>query len=256
MSQVLLTVTQTGFGTSWDTTWCLRQAASGPDLTENDLATLIAPNGQLLPFNVPTFTDPNDEDYQAENPIQTILALHRLLQDTNVSLTAIYLSDGKKNPGSSVFFSGSINLACLRSITPGNVAPLSICWNIERQPGFFSQKPGRIYLRAALGENEIVPGIRDGVTWFDTTTSAAAITRLNTAMGLANISFFFNTAGEPGSWEIAIPKYAGDNQPNAGQLVGATPIATLVSADPVSRQLTRGKRRKVANGGPSGPSGA
>lgn len=250
MSIGLLTIKTSAAGEDWVNTWGV--SAGGIDeerLTDEDMDELIgagvdlAINGVSLPGD-PAFAG-------TTSLLAAVIAFHRTVTFQGANVTGLYLSDGKDDklvPGANRYLSLALNLPCLR-VGAGDgsaVIPLSITWLINRNPLGRSQRPGRLYLRFALVDGETRPGTKDGVDWTDASTAAAAVARLESAVTTSGMSNYFLTSGIPATPYLGLPTYAREETANAGDLVSMTPLRGLVSHNPVSRQLTRGRRKKAA----------
>lgn len=246
MAYALVTIKTEGFGTDWVNTWGVNNAVRPQPFDEGDLGNLLSFDGELVDLNNPLLTTPTDQDFgNIATVLVSLIAFHRIVTADNCRITGVYVSDGKDNDQQTVFYSAALNLNGFLATLDSETTPLSICWLIKRQPNIFSMKPGRLYLRAALTDGEVQAGMRDGVTWASPAASQLAQTRLNSAVTASGLDLYFGAAGATDRWEVGIPRYSPAGAADEGQLTSVQPIQALVSGDPVSRQLNRGKRRKA-----------
>lgn len=251
----ILTVTIEGAGEEWSNTWGVGDldAANFGPLNEADVATLVGG----VDFGNPEATDPTEtSSYQGPtNVIAAIVGFTRYITIQPAVITRLYLGDGTKNSEganpTSVFWTAGVNLPALSQEgagVDGVVVPLSIAWLLNRNPVGFSQRAGRLYLRHALVDASVRPGTRDGVQWQSAAAAEAANSRLSTALSISSLEDYFGATADPtGSGVgVGIPKYYRQGTANAGEIQSLSRIAGLSSHDPVSRQLTRGRRRTPA----------
>lgn len=223
-------------------------------LDEDDLTVLT----QGVDFTDPAISDPDNPAYLgAQSPLVALLGFHRRMTYTPAVITGLYVTDGKRNGGASVgdtnYFSANLNLAALKDVGGNGQTrvPLSLAWLVNRNPAGFGVKPGRLYLRYALTDEQVRAGTRDGVTWATVQASIDAGAYLATTLNNTGMIDWLGGTGSPtpGPLEIGLPRYVaagGAGGLAAGELFAITKLASYSSHDPVSRQLTRGRRRRTS----------
>lgn len=250
-----LIVVKTAVGSDdWTNTWGVKIGDTTSALVEGEIEALLAGG---TPDN-PALSDTTPQgNFQGDvSPLYSILAFHRRVTIGPARITGVYITDGKRNnqvTPTNVYASYATSLASTYG-TPvednAGIVPLSICWLINRNVAGFGHKPGRLYLRHALPDTAVRPGTRDGVDWQTAAIGAdqaAALALYVEGSGLG--AWFANGAPADNAIpaQIGLPVYAGEFATGqAGNLMDVLPLASLSSHNPVSRQMTRGRRRAKA----------
>jgi hypothetical protein len=245
MTPVALVVIEKSFaGRIWTNTHALLvPGEQGDELTDFGIATIVGLGGASIDD---ANTDPSNEDFDNTLPVITrLLAFERLMHSTSVDFTRVYVSDGK-TPGveTGPFASISLSFAGLGTFATGaSITQLNTILQINRVPVGFSNRPGRLQLRAALGKGEVIPGSEDGAS-IDPQSRPAIQQRLALALSQSNLDGLFGPVGDNDPVKYVIPKFVREGLPNAGAINGYTPVRTLVVADAGGRQTRRGRRRR------------
>lgn len=235
-------------GQEWDNTWGVTVGPTSGVMTLADLESLVG----TLPVAGLT-----DETTYHDNPgyggatsiIAAILSFERAMHYQNVVFTHVAINDGP-TPGddTGVFWSQAVNFNGKReggtSIPSVSIAPLNVALLINRNPAALSVKPGRLYLRAVLRDIDIKPGSRVGVTWENSTQSADVTTSFNAIVTASLITTYMaSPSTEMPSIHLAVPHYS-KIPAEKRKVVSGSPIGSLSVGAPVSRQMTRGRRRR------------
>lgn len=251
----LLVIKTSAAGEEWSNTWGIGVGGEQlGELTASDIDELRAD----IDFTIPGNTDAIAATNRGESsPIAALIAFHRLVTATPATITGVYLSDGKEQPNSStsnVYWSQALNLQCLRDVSgPAETRmPLSIAWLVNRNPEGYGVKPGRVYLRHVLTDGNVKPGTRDGVEWESVAVSSGFSALLNQAVTDSELALWLGASVSPTASYVGLPRYAPAGTSSEGNLIFMNRIQSLSSHNPVSRQLTRGRRRKASTTGVGG----
>lgn len=259
MSGAIVTIKTQGAGTDWDNTWGLlvdetSALSNQTTLTNVQLQGLL----DLGEINSGT-TNPNLSIFDGDqNILASIVAFHRMITYAPARIISIKISDGKKNEESgSVWWSSSLDLICLRDEdASGNeyplsaIAPLNVSWLLNRNPAVLSRRTGRMYLRYVLLKSAIEPGTRDGVDWSSSSVSVDSANFLASVLSESKLADWMLSGAGPLPYGVGVPHYVRKGLPGEGDLLDVALIRSITSHNPVSRQLTRGKRRKPTNPAP------
>lgn len=195
-------------------------------------------------------TDPSDPGFAgAISPIASILAFDRLMTAAAVGYTRLYVSDGK-TPGdpTGAFATFPLNFGGLALVATGpeDIAPLNIALQINRQPIGFSQRQGRIQMRAALSKQELQPFTEDGVNIAPSALNNVNARLLNAVSNSLIQAEWMIPGADNDEPHLVIPKYRPEDHAEAGAVFGATPIASFELGDAIGRQRRRGRRERPA----------
>lgn len=244
MGIALVTIKTTLNGEEWSNTWGLRVGETGNvPITDEELATIMG----YAPLTDETTSPGADTTPYAGplSPLAAIIGFHRLVTYEQATVSSLYVSDGRKNGALSVYATLGLGFPCLRpNSVPDSIVPLSLIWDVTRNPGLYSTRPGRLQLRAALADSAVKPGTRSGVQWTDSAWPASMATLLATSVANSNIDHYFSGSFEETPSDIGIPHY-GNSLLQPGELIDVVPMISLTSNKPASRQLTRGRRRSA-----------
>lgn len=242
----LVVVEKTFGGEAFSNTYALQNGPfSSAPLNNADLAAFV---GTATGGFGGDETNPEvSGDYLGEtSPLACILGFDRMMTSGNVQYTRLYVSDGKTPgvpTGAFATFPLSFFGLAMAGAGPETIAPLNVALQINRIPASFSQRAGRLQLRAALVRTELEPFGRDGVT-LSTAGQLAAIGRLQNAI---TQSFIFEELFEPDTAaagpRMVIPKYSAVDDATLGAIIGSGDIANFQLGDAVGRQVPRGRRR-------------
>jgi hypothetical protein len=245
----ILTITKNVEGQEWVNTWGIVKGTPVGALSNAELAAILATNpaGGFTAAN----TNPTDGAYVgADSIIAALLGFERELHYSAVSFSNLNISDGT-TPGAptGAFWSQAISFTGLRDAGAGapiaTVAPLNIACLVNRNSSQISVKAGRIYYRAILLDTQVKPGSKVGVTWTDASAQAALTTALANAESDAGLAAYYSTDSETApDIGLAIPHY-GTVDETEGVVISGNVISGLSMNKPVSRQLTRGRRRRT-----------
>ena len=250
MSTGLLTVTKSAAGEEWANTYGISVGSDNGALTLADLEGIIATNP------ADGFTDENTQaatpEYEGGTSIlAAILGFERQLHYSAVQIVRLTINDGS-TPGTPTgnFWSQAINLAGNKDggspVDAALVAPLSIALLVNRNPAGLSIRPGRVYYRGCLLDTDVRPGSRVGVTWRDDGIATSVRNFVTGAVTAAELdSYFASPSTTLPAIYVSIPHYD-DTDPDVGQVISGSPVTSFSANKPVSRQLTRGRRRAVA----------
>ena len=195
-------------------------------------------------------TDPSDPLWVgATSPIASIIAFDRLMTAAAVGYSRLYVSDGK-TPGdpTGAFATFPLNFSGLALVATGpeDVAPLNIALQINRQPIGFSQRQGRLQMRAALAKQEVEPFTEDGVSLKPSSLSNVNARLVNAVSNSLIQSDWMIPGADIDEAHLVIPKYRPEDHADAGAVFGATPVASFELGDAIGRQRRRGRRERPA----------
>lgn len=244
MGSGLLTIHMSGYGEAWDNTWGISINDPSEPITQEEIDLISADS--LPAITIDATTDPSDPGYGGAGLIlAAVLGFTRAAHPAEVAITGILLNDGSTpGEGTGPFWSLPLLLNCVAAAPTGeNVAPLSIALLINRGTNVGGVKPGRLYWRAVLQDTEVYPGSRVGVTWPSPTAQTNVVNRMATAATDSGIGLWTPPTVTAPSPMIVIPHYGKTEGVDKGQVISGYPITSIVVNKPVSRQLTRGRRR-------------
>jgi len=249
MTTGILTVTKVSEGQEWANTYGISVGDSTGPLNLADLVAITDTNPAA------GFTSANTEPANAAfaggtSIIAAILGFERLIHYHTVFITRLNLSDSS-TPGTATgpFWSGSVNLQCIKDaaafVDDDAIAPLNCALLVNRNSGLPSVRPGRLYYRAAMLDATVKPGSKVGITWRNTSDANVYSTFILDSQGNSNLDNYMSTSiGPLPPIFLSIPHMT----PGGGDdavIVSAAAVSTLNVNKPVSRQLTRGRRRRV-----------
>lgn len=244
----LVIIEKTYNGESWSNT----HAFSTGEETELDDADLNA-------IGFPLVQSGGTDDFGGQGALpstatflQAIITFERLLHWNDISFTKVYVTDGKiaDLALTNTFAVAAINfggLASVGTVDPNTIMPGNVALQINRAPFNYSNRQGRMLLRGCLLDNEVRFANRGGVAWTNSEAAAVVQNRVDVAFGNSNIAGFMG-ASTTSTVRFCIPKYSTSNVlggARKGQLISAVPIGGLTLVGPVSRQMKRGKKKKV-----------
>lgn len=251
MSTGILIVSKEAAGETWANTYGISVGSSDGPLTLADLGEIVGSNPTAGLTDATT--DPSNAAYGgATSIIAAILGFERRLHYHQVRFTQLNLADGA-TPGDPTgsFWSKAVNFVGLRDFgsleEDGAIAPLNVAMLVSRNAAFLSIKPGRIYYRACLLDNQVKIGSRVGVTWAVGTYPSDMAGLVNTLQVSTHLQDYTSVGAlvTPPIF-LSIPHIAPKSAPNAGQVVSGSIVSNLTTSKPVSRQLTRGRRRAAS----------
>lgn len=247
MSTGILTVTKSLDGQEWANTYGISVGSTPGPLSQEDLGVIIAtnPSGGFNEAN----TNPQAGGYVGSTSIiAAIVGMEREIHYSAVSFVRLNLNDGTTpGTGTGEFWSASINVSGMRDAGAGvpevQIAPLNVALLVNRSGSGLSVKPGRLYYRAVMLDVNIKPGSRVGVTWQDPASKVALIDALTSAMNDAQIDNYLSIDTVPNIHLSIVQASQADG--SEGVIIDGRPVASLSVNKPVSRQLTRGRRRRA-----------
>ncbi|HET6261790.1 MAG TPA: hypothetical protein VFG99_06075 [Chloroflexia bacterium] len=208
-----------------------------------DLDAAVGTNKSLSALN----TDPTNAAFNPQNTIvQAIIGYERMLTASLVSYDRVYLSDGRQNPGTSVFWTEDLGYNGLWSPAGGvtAVAAGSIVLYIARHTPSMSVRSGRLMVRMALAENEVSPQGRGLVSWQDPAARNGVLLRESGARAQSGLEDFYSLTDPATNTVLGIPRYNSTGiGGQKGDVMGMAPISAMVVKYPTSRQVKRGRRR-------------
>lgn len=245
MPAALVIIQKSYQGDDWENTHCV---GIGPDYTgePSDVFLSTIGCGSTLDATTTGGTAPT-------NFLQRLLRFERGMHKTAVTITKVYVTDGKRNRlGNTEYFTQILSLACLDTAPtpPDEIAPGSITVMVNRNPAGYSHRPGRMFFRGMLRESDITFGGPKLVTWQNSTQQAAFSTTLAAVVGSggSNLASHFNGGTNVAGGVYCIPHYKRTvptpAKPNdEGSLIDAYPVASLSNGGVAARQAKRGRRR-------------
>lgn len=245
MGDLLVSVEKTFGGETWANTHCLRMNGAGGTVTDADMATLGVATA---------ITAANTASGGAVNPLTRILSFERLCHQANITISRVYITDGKRNALQmpDYFWSATLSLPGLASSAnqTGTYAPGTVAMIVNRIPTGYNSRSGRLFIRGLLYTGDITFNLRGGVSWNNQTQAGVVQGLVNTAISGSGIATMFNGAANAGAALYCIPHYesakVAPTKTEIGQLVNATPVVNLIPSAPRGRQMLRGKKRKKA----------
>ena len=248
MGTAILVVTKEMDGQEWGNTYGISVGSDDGPASSADIEAIVSTN----PADglIGTTTNPSDPAFAgADSIIAAILGFERMLHFPEVNFTRLNLSDAT-TPGTPTgpFWSQAISFTGVNGIgspiADEAIAPLSICLLVNRNSNLIGVRPGRLYLRAVLGDANVRPGSRVGVTWASSVVQTDISANVMTAVGDSSLdAYMSNPSGPLPGIFLAIPSF--DVVDGEEVIVTSAAISSLTANKPVSRQLTRGRRRRT-----------
>lgn len=239
MGHGLIVVKKNLDGEEFSNTYAFWNEDGTVQLNENDLIAV----GAQVPI-----TDTNTTPSAVQSDLlHSVISFDRALTHTSVNYSEVYITDGTRNETdtSNVFFTAALSFQGLWSSTSpvtGNTTLL-----IQRVPAGFSARKGRLYMRAALAEQEVRLGGDRLITWESGLARSAVIDRVAQAFTASQLNSYTSNGLGTGPL-FTIPQYeeaVGTDGKTIRNLVGGTVISNLVVARPNARQVQKGRKRKV-----------
>lgn len=244
MPIALLTIEKTMAGQTWENTHVL---GLGADFTgtpgDADLTTWGANSA---------IDSAHTSGNGGTNIIQRIINFERLLHTPFVTITRVYLTDGKRNRlGGTEYWTTTTSLAgllagpaAITSLAPGNVTCV-----VNRNPTGFSHRPGRMFIRGMLSDSDVQFAGRSFADFTDANTRTAVATNIAAAVSGSGLATHFSGGTNVANGIYCIGKYHHEKNPPPppnleGQLEGAAPVGTVGLGLVSNRQATRGRRRR------------
>lgn len=246
MGDVLVNVEKTYGGETWVNTHCLRLNGTGGSVSDADMASL----GVGTPI-----TATNTASGGAVNPITRILSFERQVHRTPITISRVYVTDGKRNDLQNPDYFWSASLALLGLVPMGTftevqLAPGTIALVLNRVPVGYNSRQGRMFIRGYLVEGGIRFNMRGGVDWESPAVQAGEQPNIVSAVNNSGIATMFSGAVNAGVAMYCIPHYLpkalASTPHEVGQLMNATPVSAINMGNPRSRQMLKGKKRKKA----------
>lgn len=246
MSVALITVHKTLGGHRWSNTHAVQIGVSSTGIpTDAELVTLGAASAM---------TDGNTSSNPG-NFLQYIVAFERFMVRPDVTVTDVYVTDGKQkklDPTAGVYANVPVGLAgrfnASGTLAGATLEPGAITLELHRSGPGFSMKPGRMFLRGALTEDAIEVGGARMIQW---TSGAAAAYQTNLANAVGPwLTQFFVGGAQQNTVLYGIPHYANAADVSAGQahhvgeLMFVRGINNITVVGPVVRQTQRGRKKK------------
>lgn len=249
MSTGLVTITKSMDGQEWSNTYGISVGSDDGALTLADLEGIVATNPSAGLTPATTYVD--DPAWAgATSIIAALIGFERVLHYSPVTFTRVNISDGA-TPGTptGTFWSQNLNLTGMRDnggpVAADAVAPLNVAFLVNRNPAALSIKPGRLYYRACLLDLQVRPGSRVGVTWRADTDASAMVAYLALAVSSADLgAYMASPVTTLPTIYLSIP-HISQGIGTEGQVTSGSPVSSFSVNKPVSRQLTRGRRRRV-----------
>lgn len=194
-------------------------------------------------------TDPSDPLWiGATSPVASIIAFDRLMTAAAVGYNRCYISDGK-TPGEPTGGFATFPLAfgglALVATGPEDVAPLNIALQVNRVPIGFSQRQGRIQMRAALAKGELEPFGPDGVSIKPSFLDDVTARLVNAVSNSLITSDWMQPGADADEAHLVIPKFRPEDHADAGAIYAATAISAFTIGDAIGRQTRRGRKERV-----------
>lgn len=249
MSSFLVRIVKEFAGEEWEQTYCVQAGAStDPGFSEDDWDTATGAVGSFTDAN----TKPTDGTYLGGSSlIHALIGFERTIHYNAVNFVRVFAWDGIANaPDDSTFTTAPLGFTGLRTLPGGglpDVAPGNVAWLIAKRPGDFGVRSGRASYRLCLADYEVKPAGKRLLDWTSNTEKTAAETRLSDAVADSLLGEYMIEAEIGDNAVLAIPQYWPDTAPLfPGSLRGSHKCNGLVSRYPQSRQVARGRKRKVA----------
>lgn len=249
MGVAILTITKLAEGQEWANTWGIASGPATGPATTADIEAIISTNPPAGLTGVTT--NPGDPSYAgATSIIAAILGFERLLHFPNVQFIRLNLSDSTTaGEPTGPFWSQAINFPGVNGIASpipvGDVAPLSIALLVNRNTNLIGVRPGRLYYRAVLGDANVKPGSRVGVTWATPTVQTDISNNIVAASEDSSLTAYMSSPSAPLPEAFLCIPSTERNPAGEAIIVSAAAISSVSANKPVSRQLTRGRRRPV-----------
>lgn len=247
MSAVLIDVVKNYGGTTWGNTHCVMVGSSVGVPSDADLDTIGA--GVAL-------TATNTAPSSAANVLQAIVAFERAWLGSDVNITRIYITDGRRNDlqprdayaVQNVTIAGNGRGGAFVGGT--TVAPGGVCLVVNRNPSGYSHRPGRLFLRLAILDTEVRVSGPKLVDFTDATTQTQFVTNVSNVVGSSRLGTYFLGGTNAAVATYCIPQYystkTAPTPHQVGELIGATPVASMTLGGVALRQVQRGRRHKAA----------
>jgi hypothetical protein len=239
MAYGLINIQKTLAGEKWVNTYGVMTDGSAlAPISGTDI-----PNINQFPVTDDT-TDPNSGTYAGGTSlVHAIIGFEREMHSNAVEFTQVYITDGQDNSGNvnNVFQVVDTSFAGLvADITAANVAPGSITLQVNRNPVGYSQRRGRIFMRAVMATEDIGIGSNRLVDFATPADRTIVENRLANAIASSLLGNYMAGGSQVTSMALAIPSY----NALSGALDGAVVIDSLVVRNIVSRQVKRGRKEK------------
>lgn len=177
------------------------------------------------------------------NILAAIVGFERQLHMAPIAITNLYLTDGIKN--TSTFATSPVSLACFGQPAgdEGSIMPGNVTLQVNRVPGSFSQRTGRLFYRGVLDDTHVAFSGVGGIAWSNDVVRELWSEGMQDLLDTTSLrSWFYQVP--VGMATLSIPQYWPIDSEFAGNLNRCVPIGNLVAHAPVSRQVKKGKRRK------------
>jgi hypothetical protein len=238
-------------GELWTNSYAFSTVEDWGMLTEADL-TLI---GMGSPVNDANTNPATSTSYNGATAplVNSIIAFEREMLPSFVTVSKVYVSDGRKNSTltdigglGSMFAVQALSLSGIRtSYTAADMCPLNISMRLVRVPAGFGIKESSVWYRAILRESEVKLAGRGGIAW-TSDSDRAVVQSLVTGSLSAGLSKFFGDGYE--SVFTGIGHYWGSlaiPPTDPGDINTVSKLSTLVLSTPASRQVKRGRKRST-----------
>jgi len=242
MSCGLVVVKKNINGEDFANTYGIMLGDDAVPLTEADLAAMV---------DLPTL---GADQTIAVSPkiINAIVDFEIALCYSPVQFMNVYVTDSRNTTQggdpTTIFLSKNLNVVGNRAVSAGDaLAPGSIALMINRAPGGFSARQGRLLMRGALQRSAVGVGGPKLVGWADSTQSGAYNTAFLNAVNTSGLGTHLVGGSNVAGGVLGIPHYQKASTPPAitdGNLIGMTPVASLAMVRPISRQVAKGRKEK------------
>lgn len=246
MTTGILTVTKVVDGQEWANTYGISFGSTPGPLAQEDLAAIIATNPSEG-FDASNTNASAGSYVGGSSIIGAILGFERAMHYSAVGFVRLNLNDGS-TPGTPTgeFWSSSISFTGIKDVGAGvpiaNIAPLNVALLMNRSGAGLSVKPGRLYYRGVLTEAQIRPGSRVGVTWQDPAAQAQLNSDAENALTVTLLPQWYDADSLTGV-HLTIVQQSRELG-SEGVIIDGRPVGSITVNKPVSRQLTRGRRRR------------
>lgn len=250
-ASVIIDKTFGGTGESWSNTYAINLGAfQSEPITAGQLVGMIGATDPFTDAN----TNPNDAGYTGGLGaiVHSIVGFERLLHDTTVNISRIYISDGRESANglsNTVFYSQNVNFACLNTLANLDPVAGSVVLLVNKAVEV-GQRNGRGYYRGVLGLTEVkLDNNAYLVNYASTAVRTAVEARFNLALVNSSLLNYFRNGSLATSNQVTLcvprvwtkKQVEADPTQNEGDIRNVSQVVAMTVVGPRSRQVGKNK---------------
>jgi hypothetical protein len=242
MSAGLVIIKKELNGQPFSNTYCVMVGDDSVPLTEADLTAMV---------DIGTL---GADQTVAVSPkiINALVDFEMAMMVEQVQFTNVYVTDGRNmtegGDPQTIFLSKNLSIHGNNGpVADDIIAPGNVTLMVARVPGGFSARQGRLFLRGVLTDSEVSYKGPKLVGWTSNEVQGQYITAFNSRLTSTGLINHLAGGSAAAGGVLAIPHYQKESDPATpqdGNLIGATPVASLQVVRPTARQVGRGRREK------------